>query len=404
MTEKANPSPNRPADPFKTAGAIAYGGSVDGFIVDSANPTDISTQDADIDETTFNNFTESSSGSSFTVSIAPGEAFVFGSWIAIDTSTDVSLNSGTAGQTVYLGWNKNTSDDVIIGLDSAFAASATDADEKIPLYDFDTDSSGVTSVTDRRQIGRAQDLASLSVADGLGVPIYADSTNAPQSEGNVIAIDGSGTQTAGLYSHNGTSYIKAGKTEEAVEDIVAGLITGGTSITVNYDDANDTLTINNDEPYSDEDAEDAIGAALSGGDKVSVTYDDPNSSIIIDTSALDAEEVQDEVNTLLSGGDNISLTYDDANDTLTIDGAQQGAFLDTDSDNIGELITSLTGIQLGDGEFIEFGANADFDVQYNATADALRWQDKTNTTDRMSLDRTTGDLTIAGELTENSSI
>jgi hypothetical protein len=319
MTEKANPSPNRPADPFKTAGAIAYGGSVDGFIVDSANPTDISTQDAEIDETTFNNFSESSSGSSFTVSIAPGEAFVFGSWIAIDTSTDVSLDSSTTGQTVYIGWNKNTSDDVIIGLDSAFAASATDADEKIPLYDFDTDGSGVTSVTDRRQIGRAQDLSLLSVAEELNIPLYSDTSNAPTTEGSVVAIDGSGSEKVGVYSYDGSSYSKVGNSDEEIEDTVAGLITGGNAITVNYDDGTDTLTINNDLPYTDEDAEDAIAAALSAGNNIDITYDDPNDTIIVDTTALNGEEVQDEVNTLLTSGTNISLTYDDANGTLTVD-------------------------------------------------------------------------------------
>jgi len=245
MTQKANPSIRRPAEAFKTAGAIAYGGSVDGFVVDSANPTDISTQDAGIDETTFNSFGATTSTSSLTVNIDPGEGFVFGSWLAIDTQTTVSLDASTTGQTVYLGWNKDTSNDVIIGTDSSFATAQSDSDQRIPLYDFDTDSTGVTSETDRRQIGRAQDLAALSIADELDVPVYSDSSNAPQTQGNVISVDGSGTQTAGLYLHDGSSYVKAGNTEEKIEDTVAGLINSGTDIQVNYDDANDTLTINN---------------------------------------------------------------------------------------------------------------------------------------------------------------
>lgn len=318
MTQKANPSIRRPAEAFKTAGAIAYGGSVDGFVVDSASPTDISTQDVGIDETAFNSFGATTSTSSLTVNIDPGEGFVFGSWLAIDTQTTVSLDASTTGQTVYLGWNKDTSNDVIIGTDSSFATSQSDSDQRIPLYDFDTDSTGVTSKTDRRQIGRAQDLAALSIADELGLPVYSDSSNAPQTQGNVISVDGSGSQTAGLYSHNGSSYVKAGKTQEKVEDIVAGLLTAGTDIGLNYDDTNDTFTINNTAGYTDEQARDAIATALSSGANISIIHDDPNNTISIDTSALDSEQVQDEVNSLLSSDSNITLTYDDVNNSLTI--------------------------------------------------------------------------------------
>lgn len=155
MTEKANPSVNRPAEAFKTAGAIAYGGhGSGGFVVDGANPTQISVQDSGITEGNLNTFAETSSASSFDVTIDPGEAFVFGSWLAIDTSTTVTLASSTAGQTVYVGWNKNGADDVIVGLASAFSSASGDTDERIPLWTFNTDGSGVTSVTDKRQIGR----------------------------------------------------------------------------------------------------------------------------------------------------------------------------------------------------------------------------------------------------------
>jgi hypothetical protein len=284
MTQKANPSIRRPAEAFKTAGAIAYGGSVDGFVVDSSSPTDISAQDAAIDETAFNSFEATTSTSSLTVNIDPGEGFVFGSWLAIDTQTTVSLDASTAGQTVYLGWNKDTSNDVIVGTDSSFATSQSDSDQRIPLYDFDTDSTGVTSEIDRRQIGRAQALAALSIADELGVPVYSDSSNAPQTQGNVISVDGSGSQSAGLYSHDGSSYVKAGKTQEKVEDIVAGLISSGTDMQVNYDDSNGTITINNTAGYTDEEAQDVVAAALAGGANISTVYDDPNDTLTISLS------------------------------------------------------------------------------------------------------------------------
>ena len=154
MTDKVNPSINRPAKAYQTAGAIALaGGAGQGYISSSAEPSDISVQDGDITESNLNAFAETSSSSSFDVNIDGGEAFVFGSWLAIDTVTTVTLTSGTSGQIVYVGWNKDSNDDVIIGLNSAFEDATGDTDERIPLYEYDTDGSGVTNVTDRRTIG-----------------------------------------------------------------------------------------------------------------------------------------------------------------------------------------------------------------------------------------------------------
>jgi hypothetical protein len=105
MTEKANPSINRPAEAFKTAGAIAYGGNEEGFVIEANNPTQISVQDAGIVEGNLNAFDETSSGGSLDVTIDGGEAFVFGAWVAIDTQTTVTLAADTAGQVVSVGWN-----------------------------------------------------------------------------------------------------------------------------------------------------------------------------------------------------------------------------------------------------------------------------------------------------------
>lgn len=168
MTEKANPSINRPAEAFKTAGAIAYGGhGGDGFVVDGANPTDIAVQDGGITEADLNAFAETSGGASLDVTIDGGEAFVFGSWLAIDTDTVVSLAASTAGQTVYVGWNKNGADDVIVGLDGAFSGATGDTDERIPLWTFDTDGTGVTNVVDERRIGYTQEATTFTGAIDL---------------------------------------------------------------------------------------------------------------------------------------------------------------------------------------------------------------------------------------------
>jgi hypothetical protein len=157
MTEKANPSINRPAEAFLTSGALAYGGHSEGFVISGSSPTQNALQDGGITESNLNTFAETSSGSSLSVDIDPGEAFVYGSWLAIDTVTSVGLSGNTSDQTVYVGWDKNDTNDVIVGVDSAFSNASDDSDQKIPLWDFDTDGSGVTNVTDRRRIGKTVD-------------------------------------------------------------------------------------------------------------------------------------------------------------------------------------------------------------------------------------------------------
>jgi hypothetical protein len=294
MTQKANPSINRPAEAYKTAGAIAYGGHGDsGFIVEGASPTDISTQDAGINETNLEAFRLNNqySATSFDVTIDPGEAFVFGSWIAIDTQTTVTLASDTTGQTVYAGWNKSGPDDVIIGLDSAFSSAGGDTDEKIPLFTFDTDTSGVTNVTDDRQIGRKNtatdtETENLTLAgnqldsDGDGVFDNADvnaltslsqgdsfsgyplSPSTDLSNDSVTITSGDGISGGGSVSLGGSTTVSI----NASDFVGAGLSTDGSN---NIDLTNDSVTITS-------------GTDLTGGGTVSlggsVTIDHANTS------------------------------------------------------------------------------------------------------------------------------
>lgn len=116
------------------------------------------------------------------------------------------------------------------------------------------------------------------------------------------------------------------------------------------------------------------------------------------------EEIEDVINALLTAGSNVNLSYDDANNSLTVSVPQAGAFVDDDSDNIAELLTTFNGIQLGDDVQIEFGANSDMELQYNSTNDDLRITDATNTNDILALDRTTGDLSVAGTLKEGATL
>ena len=74
---------------------------------------------------------------------------------------------------------------------------------------------------------------------------------------------------------------------EAVEDIVDGLLTGGTNVSLTYDDAGNVLTIDTS-ALNTEEVEDAVAALVTAGNAITVNYDDANDalSIAVDESAL----------------------------------------------------------------------------------------------------------------------
>jgi len=81
----------------------------------------------------------------------------------------------------------------------------------------------------------------------------------------------------------------AASTVEAVQDVVGGLIKAGSNVTVAYDDANGTFTIN------------ATGGTGGGSG-----------------GTVDAESVRDTIGAALVAGTGIQITVDDAGDTITI--------------------------------------------------------------------------------------
>lgn len=84
------------------------------------------------------------------VTINHGEAFIGGAWLARDDRTTLTLAENTDNQTVYVGWRNDDGNRVIIGRETAFK----DADIKLPIYTFHTNSTEVYDWTDERQIGR----------------------------------------------------------------------------------------------------------------------------------------------------------------------------------------------------------------------------------------------------------
>lgn len=141
MTDRVHPTQGEASSQL-TSGAIKWAAQTD-WIVPSGE--DYLAGFAGMSGTPLNGFTESHSSSSYDVTVDTGEAFVGGRWMARDTTTTVTVASSTNNQTIYAGWESSVGDSVVIGLDSAF--SSTDDGRREPIYEVNSDGSGVTGVT-----------------------------------------------------------------------------------------------------------------------------------------------------------------------------------------------------------------------------------------------------------------
>lgn len=98
--------------------------------------------------------------------IDSGEAMVHGSPLARDDqTTSITLQDNLAGQTVYVGYEPLTNNEVVVGLDSAFSADA----RRIPIYDFEASGGAiVTPPTDRRVLDAVVDVRNNRYEDASG--------------------------------------------------------------------------------------------------------------------------------------------------------------------------------------------------------------------------------------------
>jgi hypothetical protein len=306
MTQRANPSVNRPVEAFKSAGAIALaGGTENGWISPSDNPSDISVQDRAILDEDLNAFNENSQSDSLDVTIDAGEAFVFGSWIVKDNKTVISLAPNTNNQTVYVGWNNNEANDIIIGKNQAFNNGPNDTDQRIPLYEYDTDSTGVTLVTDKRQLGKVIETSKVEILEELGLPSYSNSANAPQEVGRVIYVDGSESELKGIYVYRDGSYNRVRDTQDEIEDYVDNLLTSSGGITLSYDDNAGNLNIDGASQYTDSDSRDAVLPNILAGNAITTTVDtnaDPdNITITVGSDEIQLNEIDQSISPTWTG-------------------------------------------------------------------------------------------------------
>lgn len=258
------------------------------------------------------------------------------------------------------------------------------------------------------------------------------------------------------------TYIPNARLESDVFQVVAGdgLKTGGSaslggSVTVDIepadfagngltDDGTDNLALVNDSVTV------SAGGGLSGGGSVSlgssVTLSIQNDSVSISGetvslggsnsrfNTLAFDNIEDPGNTRAigiddsegvlfkdSGGSTYPLwnsKYVSGDGDVTVSGGSGAGStpitlgLDSNFITINGTDVSLGGsvsieggsIDLGDDEEGFFGTNNDMSIRYDSAADSYVWQDNTNGADRASLDRTTGDMSIEGTLTEGANL
>lgn len=148
MTDIVNPSFERNLDSFLMSGTVDGLSPIRDYVVSGTNSPTRTAEQEPVSTSNLNAFQESSTSSSLDVTLDGGEAYIFGTWIVRDSDTTLTLDSSTAGQTIYAGWKYQNTDTIIIGKDELFQST----DPKIPLWEFDTDSTGVTNVTDLREL------------------------------------------------------------------------------------------------------------------------------------------------------------------------------------------------------------------------------------------------------------
>lgn len=155
------------------------------WIVDGV---DIGDNYGSLDTTGLNGFRHATT-SGLDVTIEGGEAYVAG-WLARDVTTTITLPGSTTTR-IYVGYDadailgSNTapadSQNVIVGPDGDFAAD----DPRVPIYDFTTDATTVTSTTDLRQLQKPLDFDPVNDAVDAHVSTFRVAGSAMATEAYV---------------------------------------------------------------------------------------------------------------------------------------------------------------------------------------------------------------------------
>ena len=254
--------------------------------------------------------------------------------------------------------------------------------------------------------------SSISTAKELGLPMYDDVSNAPQSQGRVVYATGNGSTPEGIYKHDGSSYVVSGQWQEDGS---------GNIVPIDGETVGDGTTTADHQSLSTEESVTVAGDdTMAYGRNHGATVQGDNVVIGVGARALE------DSNQTVSGNDprKVAIGYEAAeNDEqfgVTVMGYRAAR------DNTGNRVTAVgyraawgDGLAdpttMGDDNIgigksairnnqasglIAIGQNAGINAQ---TDDQLIITQRDGTR-RMVMDLTTGDLKITGSLTENASL
>ena len=150
-------------------------------------------------------------------------------------------------------------------------------------------------------------------------------------------------------------------TNERVDDRVGALVQAGTNITVSYNDAAGTLTINSS-GKTQEEIEDIVDGLLVAGTGIGLTYDDAAGTLTVANTAVGANAFG---NIVISG--QTTVAADSTNDTLTLVGGA-GIVL---TSNAGSDTVTITNSSLGANAFGSIAVGGQTTVAADSTGDTL---------------------------------
>jgi hypothetical protein len=166
-----------------------------GYVVPGSTPTPASERRSEIDETALDAFSLSGT-TGFEVTIAPGEAFV-GGWCSRDQPTSIAIDPNTTA-TIVVGWTPDAIFDPQIQSDRdeadvTIVAPESDTNPNFPttpIFDVETDGSGIISTTDRRQIGPEIAVNRVETENELALPVFPTKSDVPNDldEGTVVYV------------------------------------------------------------------------------------------------------------------------------------------------------------------------------------------------------------------------
>ena len=161
---------------------------------------------------------------------------------------------------------------------------------------------------------------------------------------------------------------------ERVDDQVNTLLTAGSNVSLTYDDAAGTLTIDSTDTNTQlttEEVQDIVGGMVDGGTEtnVTVTYDDTSGKLNFVVDQLTSEQVQDIIGPMFTSNTETLITVDYQDSDGTIDLVVDNDLANYDNTNSGFITATLTTEEVQDivGGMVSSNTETNIAVTYDDT-------------------------------------